>query len=158
MTNHTGQGNPYNTSDIIKSLAKHRNQSVTRSERKCPIFQWSAHQPWARCHIWQFWSVRHDWSPFWWTKMIPSSGSISWVRRMILADQSLHLWISTQSWYDLGSISGRLGLPKKATRAADADEHENGWSWALIPSTGAGQHTWMHFNQQKWFIEKKVTR
>ena len=35
--------------------------------------------------------------------------------------------------------------------------HENGRSWALIPSTGAGQHTWMLFNLQKCFLGKKVT-
>ena len=35
--------------------------------------------------------------------------------------------------------------------------HENGRSWALTPSTGAGQHNWMLFNLQKCFLGKKVT-
>ena len=33
----------------------------------------------------------------------------------------------------------RAELPKKATRAAEADVNENGRSWALIPSTGTNQ-------------------
>ena len=43
---------------------------------------------------------------------------------------------------DLNSISRRSRvlppvskLPKKAIRATEADEHENGRSWGLIPST-----------------------
>ena len=43
----------------------------------------------------------------------------------------------------------RAEIPKKATRVAEADEHENGRSWALIPSTLAEQHTWMLFKLQK---------
>ena len=59
---------------------------------------------------------------------------------------------STQSLYDLVQSRRprpRAELPKKATRAAEADEHENGQSWALIPSTGAGQHAWTLFKLQK---------
>ena len=36
--------------------------------------------------------------------------------------------------------------------------HENGRSWALIPSAGADQHTWVLCNLQKCFLGKKVTR
>ena len=59
---------------------------------------------------------------------------------------------------NLGELAPRAELPKKATRAAEADEHENGRSWALIPSTGAGQHTWMLFKLQKLFSRKKIQR
>ena len=41
---------------------------------------------------------------------------------------------------NLAYLAHRAELPNKATRAAEADEHENGRSWALIPSTEAGQH------------------
>ena len=42
-----------------------------------------------------------------------------------------------------------LELPKKATWTVEADEHKTGRSWAQIPSTGAEQHLWMIFDQQK---------
>ena len=34
--------------------------------------------------------------------------------------------------------------------------HENGRSWALTPSTGAGEHACELFNPQKCFIEKNI--
>ena len=72
--------------------------------------------------------------------------------KMILAGLILHFSTSTQSRYDLVQSRrprARAELPKGGTRAAEADKHENGRSWALIPSTGAGQHTWMLFNLRK---------
>ena len=133
---------------------------VKRSKRICPIFlRWADMAPWT-CLRWQFWSVRHHVSPFQCLRMIPSSVSISYFRRMVLAGLILHLSTSTQSQDDLVQSRRprpRAESPKKATRAAEADEHENGRSWALIPSTGAGQHTCMLFNLQKCFLGKKVT-
>ena len=67
----------------------------------------------------------------------------------------LHLYsISLRSWRP----RTRAKLPKKATWATEADEHKNGRSWALIPSTGAGQHTWMLFKLQELFLRQKVMR
>ena len=68
---------------------------------------------------------------------------------MILASHILLYQVSTRSTYDLGHLDrpridlGSISGPRSGT---EADVHENGRSWALIPSTGAGQHIWMLFN------------
>ena len=84
-----------------------------------------------------------------WEHLLSQESDPSWADFELLNLQS----ISLQS----RRPRAHTELPKKATRAAEGDEHENGRSWALIPSTGAGEHSCELFNLQKCFLGKKVT-
>ena len=65
---------------------------------------------------------------------------------------AFHLPSEKTKWL-VHNASGSISGPRSRT---EADVHENGRSWALIPSTGAGQHIWMLFNLQKCFLGKKL--
>ena len=79
-----------------------------------------------------------------WEHLLSQENGPSWLDFSLVNLNS----ISMRSRAISATSSTSAELPKKATRAAEADDHENGRSWALIPSTGAGQHTWMLFRLQ----------
>ena len=80
------------------------------------------------------WSVRHHLSPFQWIKMIPSSVSISYVRRMILASHILLSLISDRSRYNLGHLGptsdtdlGSISAGRGCAERADTERAERLW-------------------------------